>query len=117
MLRRLAWRAVGILGWLHEWSGEAHEVVLGYLTGTRQEEDALIKKWIANHAGDGPEEAYIRDHGARVWALMNHWHLVGSQTQTADDYGIPQEAMEAALRHWRRHRTRFYARDALNKGG
>ena len=80
------------------------------------EEDELIKRYIEPDADrPRPDEARLKDTGTHVWAIIGHWYAVGRETAwVAEDYGIPQEAVEAALAYYGRHQALIDARLRLN---
>lgn len=54
----------------------------------------------------GVERARLTDHGIAVWALIGYMGGEdGDVARTAEDYGIPEEAVRAALASYRRHRS------------
>lgn len=62
-----------------------------------------------------PAEARLRGYGVPIWALIGHLPMVdGDVGRLADDYDLPQEAAEAALAYYARHREVIDARLLLN---
>jgi uncharacterized protein (DUF433 family) len=80
------------------------------------DEDELIRRYIVPDADrPRPDAARLKDSGTHVWAIIGHWYAVGQQAEyVADDYGIPQEAVEAALAYYDRHRALIDARLRMN---
>jgi uncharacterized protein (DUF433 family) len=82
--------------------------------------DALIAKYIEPHpAKPGISNARLTtDRHVPVWALIGHLEVVeGDAGQVAHDYGIPREAMDAALAYYERHQAAIDARLVLNREG
>lgn len=64
----------------------------------------------------GPAGARTRDKWIHVWALIgylqgNNWDM----QQAAVDYGIPVEAVQAAVDYYRQHRAEIDARLVRNR--
>ena len=76
----------------------------------------LIEKYIEpNPNRPGVAEARITGYGVSVWALVGYLEAVhGDIAQVADDYGLPREAVEAALAYYHRHKGLIDARLAAN---
>ncbi len=90
-------------------------------TGARRpvvdaEGDALIAQYIeVNPRWPALEDAQVIGAGVSVWALIAHFHAVGGdKAKVAAAYDLPEQAVEAALRYYERHRTLIDARLALN---
>lgn len=50
-------------------------------------------------------DAQIRDSGASIWAMIGYVRLIDNDVaQVARDYEVSEEAVEAALAYYRRHR-------------
>lgn len=63
----------------------------------------------------GPGEARIRGRGVPIWALIGHLPAVqGNLDRLAAEYGLPLEAVEAALAYYHRHQKAIDARLLLN---
>ena len=79
-------------------------------------EDRLISKWIEpNPHKPGPAEALVLPHHVSVWALIELWLLDGKDDRAvASQYDLPIEAVEAATRHYRRHKAEVDARIERN---
>ena len=61
------------------------------------------------------DEARLVGSGVNVWAIVGYLRVTnGDVQQTAHDYDVPEEAVEAALAYYRRHRSRIDARIAAN---
>lgn len=76
---------------------------------------ALIERHIDTADCAAPEDARLRDHGIHVWALVEHLQKVDSDSgRLAEEFGIPPEAVDAALAYYGRHRARIDARILLN---
>lgn len=59
----------------------------------------------------GVERARLVEYGVPAWALIAYMGGEGGDiTRTAQDYGIPEAAVRAAIAHYREHRS---AIDAL----
>ncbi len=67
---------------------------------------ALIERYIEpNPNKHGKANAWLRDYGIAVWALVGYWMAVkGDVDQVAADYGLPLEAVQAALAYYRRYK-------------
>ncbi len=80
-------------------------------------EDALIARYVEeNPRFPGPADAWLRDSGVPVWALVGYYHqaVAEDETRVADDYELPVEAVRAALAYYRRHRRLIDDRIAAN---
>ena len=65
------------------------------------------KPWLA--------EAWLKDYGIAVWALVGHLGAVdGDVDRVAADYEVPRAVVEAALAYYRRHKSLIDARIAAN---
>ena len=66
--------------------------------------EALIAKYIEQDPNrSGRHNSRLPDFGVAVWALIGY--LRGATiAETADAYGIPEEAMLAAVAYYQRHR-------------
>jgi len=82
--------------------------------------DAQIERYIEPHPSK-PGISYARlttDRHVPVWALIGHLDVVdGDVDQVAHDYGIPREAVDAALAYYKRHKASIDARLVLNREG
>ena len=82
--------------------------------------DELIEQYIEeNPQRPGPADARLKESGTAVWALLSYLQLaVGNKIeQAAADYGVPPEAVEAALAYYRQspeHKRVIDARISLN---
>ena len=75
---------------------------------------ALIERYIVLDC-DAPERAYLRGHGGHVWALIEHLQQVQPDPRKlADEFGVPDEAIEAVLAYYELHKPRIDARIRLN---
>jgi len=62
-----------------------------------------------------PAEARLRLSGAHVWAIVGYWRAVDRDAgAVARDYGIPLEAVRAALTYYEQHKAVIDARLAAN---
>jgi uncharacterized protein (DUF433 family) len=80
-------------------------------------DDELIARYIElDPRRPWPGDAWLRDSGVHVWALVGHWRLARAQdvTAVACDYDLPVEAVQAALAYYRRHTAAIDARLAEN---
>jgi uncharacterized protein (DUF433 family) len=73
---------------------------------------ALIARYIAPHPDkSGVAEAWLPEYGVSVWALIAHYRATGQDAAyTARAYGIPLEAMQAALAYYQQHQAALDAR-------
>ncbi|HSH81563.1 MAG TPA: hypothetical protein VLA19_23795 [Herpetosiphonaceae bacterium] len=63
----------------------------------------------------GLAEARLKGYGVAVWALIGHLPAVkGDLAGVARDYGVPLEAVEAAVAYYQRYRVLIDARIAAN---
>jgi len=75
---------------------------------------------IAHHIEDdpehhGPSRARLRDSGVEVWVLVAQLPAMdGDPVRLAEAYGVPVEAVEAALAYYRRHKKVIDEQIALN---
>ncbi len=62
------------------------------------------------------DQARLKDVGVEVWALMAYLQYAndGNVEQTAKEYGLSLEAMQAAQAYYDRHRALISARILLN---
>lgn len=76
----------------------------------------LIARWIERDPRrPGPEEARLRDAKIAIWAIIGYLRTVdGDRRHAADAYGIPPEAVEAAVAYYQEHRESLDARLAAN---
>lgn len=81
------------------------------------DEDGLIGRYVeADPLALGPSEAQIVDHGVAVWALITHLAATDNdKAETAADYDLEVDAVEAAVRYYCRHRALIDARILLNR--
>jgi uncharacterized protein (DUF433 family) len=82
-----------------------------------REEQALIDRHIAvDPTGRGPADAYLKDYGTSVWALVAYLQggATGDAGRVAADYEVPLEAVRAALAYYARHKAHIDARLLLN---
>ena len=79
-------------------------------------ERALIERWIEQNP-DKPWEAEARivTTGTSVWALVGYMDAADNDLgRVASDYGLSEEAVEAAMAYYRLHRQAIDARLAEN---
>lgn len=82
--------------------------------------DELIEQYIEeNPQRPGLADARLKESGTAVWALLSYLQLaVGNKIeQAAADYGVPAEAVEAALAYYHQspeHKRVIDARIGLN---
>ena len=63
----------------------------------------------------GPARARLRDSGVEVWVLVAQLPAMdGDPVRLAEAYGVPVEAVEAALAYYRRHKRVIDAQIVLN---
>ena len=56
-----------------------------------------------------------RGYGVPVWALLGYYRAVnGDLSRVATDYDLPEDAVRAALAHYRRHQKELDARLLAN---
>ncbi|HEV2107837.1 MAG TPA: hypothetical protein VGR16_06205 [Thermomicrobiales bacterium] len=77
--------------------------------------DELIAKWIVLGEYDGPHQAWIKDHGTPVWALVGALpaHSFDGRA-VAESYGLPWEAFQAAMAYYQRYKAFIDAKVLLN---
>jgi len=106
-----------------EWSVEAStrddvkERLASVIADALRHEEELIARSIETDPRR-PDEGNVRikDAGPSVWAIIGHLEGAhGDVRQTADDYGVPREAVEAAHAYYLRHRAVIDARRAANR--
>jgi uncharacterized protein (DUF433 family) len=78
----------------------------------------LIEQYIEpNPDRVGAANARITGYSVPVWALVGYLEAVhGDVTQVAHDYGLPVNAVEAALAYYEAHRDFIDDRLAANAG-
>jgi uncharacterized protein (DUF433 family) len=93
----------------------------GGATGARRagvdaEADALIAQYVeVNPRWPALEDAQVVGAGVSVWALIAHYRAVGAdKARVAAAYDLPEQAVEAAVQYYQRHRALIDARLALN---
>lgn len=76
----------------------------------------LIDRWIVpSPYYAGPQQARLVEHGVSVWALIAHLRVVGGDlVRVAEDYGLPLDAVEAAMAYYQEHQSLIDAQIALN---
>ena len=79
-------------------------------------DDELIARYIEpNPYHPSLDAARVRQYGVSVWSIIAHLHVVGDDvTQVAAVYGLPSEAVEAAMAYYRRHKDLIDARIVAN---
>ena len=82
-----------------------------------QREQALIAQYIdADPWGAGRDEARVRQYGTPVWALVAYLDVAkGDLGRVAEDYGLPREAVEAAIGYYHQNKAAIDARLLLNE--
>ena len=78
--------------------------------------DALISEYIEpNPQHPDPSNVRLRGYGFSVWALIGYLPLFNGDTAAlADEFGIPVEAVEAAVAYYQQHQSEIDARLARN---
>jgi uncharacterized protein (DUF433 family) len=76
----------------------------------------LIDKYIEPNPGrPGVANARLATYAVPVWALVGYFEAVhGDVDRVAHDYGLPHEAVEAALAYYRQHKGLIDGRLAAN---
>ena len=76
---------------------------------------ALIENYVEpNPYKSGESEAWLRESGVSVWALIEYWYGVDfDKSIVARDYDIPPEAVDAALAYYKAHKAAIDARITL----
>ena len=78
-------------------------------------EDTLIARWVETApAFPTPDQARIVDHGVSVTAVISQLQLAGGTSEAQQAYGLPPEAIAAALAYYHRHRAVIDARITLD---
>ncbi len=81
-----------------------------------READLICRYIELNPHRPGLDEARLKDFGVAVWALVGHLPAVdGNIAQVAHNYGVPLEAVEAAMAYYDRHRAIIDARITANR--
>ena len=76
-----------------------------------------LEQLIGEHIDEslGTAEARLKKYGVSVWAIVGHLEGVsGDMQQVAADYDVPEEAIQAAERYYRKHKRLIDARRAMN---
>ncbi len=77
--------------------------------------DELIRQYIEENPHDpGPAGARLKEYGTAVWALVSYLQLAVANDldRAAADYGVPREAVEAALAYYHQSPERKRVIDA-----
>ena len=84
----------------------------------QEQAQQLITRWIEPHAWKGSAaEARLKDSKIAVWAIVGQLRAEGRDVpRVAEDYGIPVEAVEAALAYYHEHRAIIDDRLRANGG-
>jgi uncharacterized protein (DUF433 family) len=89
------------------------------MTGAQRQEQArqLIACWIEPHPRKGgAAEARLKGSKISVWAVIGQLRAEGRDVpRVAEDYGIPEEAVEAALAYYAQHRAVIAERLVANE--
>lgn len=83
-----------------------------------REEEELIRRHVIQE-GDrgGRAEAWLADSRVSIWALVGYLSGVDSDLeQLAADYNLTEDAVQAAMAFYRRHKCLIDARVAMNTG-
>jgi uncharacterized protein (DUF433 family) len=69
------------------------------------DDEQLLRQYIAEDPDwSDPAEARIVGYGVPVWALIGYLRAVdGDLVRTAQDYGLPEVVVQAAVAYYRRH--------------
>ena len=80
-------------------------------------DDELIARWIQPDPHyPTPDRAWIADHAVSVVAVIGRWQAAnGEVEEVTRAYGMPAEAVAAALAYYRRHQEVIDARITLNQ--
>ena len=80
--------------------------------------EQLIARWIEPHPWKGSAaEARLKDSKIAVWAIIGQLRAEGRDVpRVAGDYGIPVEAVEAALAYYHQHNAVIDDRLRANGG-
>jgi uncharacterized protein (DUF433 family) len=75
-------------------------------------DEDLIDVWIEpDPRKPWPGDARVRGYFVHVWALIGHQRATNRELEAiSHDYGLPAQAVEAALAYYRRHRQSIDAR-------
>lgn len=77
--------------------------------------DKQIERYIERDPVGGVADARIKEYAVPVWALVAYFHSAqGDRQRVADDYEIPIDAVDAALKFYQRHRQVIDARIDAN---
>ncbi len=82
----------------------------------KSDEDLIAQYIERNPNKPGLDEARLKNDHVSVWALIGYLNLAveGDIDRVINDYGVPREAVQAAIAYYRRHRCRIDARIAAN---
>ncbi len=83
------------------------------MTRQADTENDLIARYIVSSADGTPDRARLAGSGVEVWALIGYLRAY-SVDETAVDYDLPREAVEAALAYYEQNRGIIDARLAAN---
>ena len=106
-----------------EWSVAASardtvkEQLASLITESLRHEEELIAQYIEpDPRRSGEENARLKANGTSVWAIIGYLEGVkGNIRQAAEDYDLPEPAIEAAKAYYLRHKTVIDARRAANR--
>ena len=98
-----------------EWGDSRNDQGREEVTARAKHDQELIARWIETDTL-GPREARLRGYGVSAWALIAHWRGIGGDIdETARDYNLPREAVEAMLALYRRYQKYIDAQILLNE--
>lgn len=76
----------------------------------------LIRHYVEENPNrPGPADVRIVGYGVSVWAIIGYLEAVnGDLGKAAEDYGLPREAVEAAVAYYNQNKAIVDARLAAN---
>ena len=79
------------------------------------DEGRLIEAWIEENPYKRPvADAWLKEYGVAVWALIAHLQILGDVAEVAAAYAVPPEAVQAAIAYYERNKPPIDARIKMN---
>lgn len=80
------------------------------------QEQRLIDRWIeAHNQKPGYAESVVVDNGTSVWVVIHDWLSDGDLARVRDNWSLTQEALDAVIAYYQRHKQVIDARITLEE--